>query len=475
MGNQPNKDNSKKKGNQIKKAVPSTKELFQMVAVDESFGFRPKDLVNLYNSFDDLDRVGRNYLDHQQIVAYFKVVETPFVRRVLDIFDHDGNDRIDFREYCITIWTYCALSGADLHVFAFDLYDKDGSGFIEKEEVHRMLSDMYGDNFTEKHTAMKIMKQLTEMEADVGGSPLIDIDAWKEFCRFHRSMLFPAFRLQKMMRERVRGRRYWEKVARRRRKLRDTEKMFPRLHVAREKAWKARRDAGEEINPPDHSKIIDNAAKSMKSADAQQITYGKLKTPGSKSEAYKKRKDRQRKGMKTISNNGSRHSSVVSAGGIELPGTGLETPAYSAATASVDFDTDTSGTTGEGGDLPGLIHLDKVGMAQLRASAPLSLSRVQQAFGQRPGDFAIRSSRSSVSEYEKGNVIKSPAGAGEGGGRRSRENSAFKKSRAPNQQLAGATSSLHSFSAPGSRRTTGAVSAAAPASLRGASLSSGAW
>ncbi|CAM9560264.1 unnamed protein product [Heterosigma akashiwo] len=56
-----------------------------MVAVDESFGFRPKDLVNLYNSFDDLDRVGRNYLDHQQIVAYFKVVETPFVRRVLDM------------------------------------------------------------------------------------------------------------------------------------------------------------------------------------------------------------------------------------------------------------------------------------------------------------------------------------------------------------------------------------------------------
>lgn len=60
------------------------------------------------------------------------------------MFDEDNSGEIDFREFVVALWNYCTLGKATLVIFAFDLYDTDGSGIIDAQELDNMLKEVYG-------------------------------------------------------------------------------------------------------------------------------------------------------------------------------------------------------------------------------------------------------------------------------------------------------------------------------------------
>jgi Ca2+-binding EF-hand superfamily protein len=45
------------------------------------------------------------------------------------------------------------LSSLFLAIFAFDLYDRDASGFLEEKDVYLMLRDIYGKKGMNGHYA----------------------------------------------------------------------------------------------------------------------------------------------------------------------------------------------------------------------------------------------------------------------------------------------------------------------------------
>lgn len=66
---------------------------------------------------------------------------------MFSIFDDDGSGEIDFHECVLSLWNYCSLNESSLVTFAFDMYDRDGSGVIDQEEVRKILMDVYGEHF----------------------------------------------------------------------------------------------------------------------------------------------------------------------------------------------------------------------------------------------------------------------------------------------------------------------------------------
>ena len=60
------------------------------------------------------------------------------------MFDEDNSGEIDLREFILALWNYCTLGKSTLVIFAFDLYDTDGSGVIDAEELDNMLKEVYG-------------------------------------------------------------------------------------------------------------------------------------------------------------------------------------------------------------------------------------------------------------------------------------------------------------------------------------------
>lgn len=123
------------------------------------------------------------------------------------IFDEDGSGTIDFREFVMSLWNYCTLSKAALIMFAFDLYDNDNSGAIDIGEVELLLKEVYGREFQSSAHAQTIMVKLRSGES--GMERDINVDRFREFCRTHPAVLYPAFVLQTQMQEKILGPKFW--------------------------------------------------------------------------------------------------------------------------------------------------------------------------------------------------------------------------------------------------------------------------
>ena len=80
--------------------------------------------------------------------------------QVFSIFDGDGNGQIDFKEFVLALWNFCACSDSALRIFAFDLYDNDTSGKLEIEEVEHMLRDGIEIKLNDKRSGLVTLGQV---------------------------------------------------------------------------------------------------------------------------------------------------------------------------------------------------------------------------------------------------------------------------------------------------------------------------
>eukprot|EP00752_Nemacystus_decipiens_P017937 g16080.t1 len=143
--------------------------------------------------------------------------QSKFTKRIFRIFDEDGSGSVDFREFVMSLWNYCTLSKAALIMFAFDLYDNDNSGEIDLAEVELLLREVYGREFPSNTQAQAIMAKLRG--GDVGMERNINVDQFREFCRTHPAVLYPAFVLQTQMQEKILGSKFWNSCSNARVKL----------------------------------------------------------------------------------------------------------------------------------------------------------------------------------------------------------------------------------------------------------------
>jgi Ca2+-binding EF-hand superfamily protein len=67
--------------------------------------------------------------------------------RIFQLFDSDKSGQVDFHECALCLWTFCTLEEDELVMFAYELYDMDGSGSMDKAEVQQILEDVYGKQF----------------------------------------------------------------------------------------------------------------------------------------------------------------------------------------------------------------------------------------------------------------------------------------------------------------------------------------
>ena len=176
------------------------------------------DLEKLYRLFQDIDKDGSGEIDLVELIHYLRLERTKFNKRVFTIFDEDGSGEIDFREFVVALWNYCTMGKSALTIFAFDLYDTDGSGEIELDEVERMLKEVYGKAFKTSRVAQQLLNKITvHCHLDTGGA--ISVERFNHFCTAHPGLIFPAFRFQIELQEKMCGKQFWKRAAATRVKL----------------------------------------------------------------------------------------------------------------------------------------------------------------------------------------------------------------------------------------------------------------
>lgn len=146
-----------------KRAPQFQKDMIQYQAMQ----LAEREIRKLFDEFRKVDVDGSGSIALSELLVYINLPITNFTRKVFSIFDDDQSGEIDFREFVLALWNYCTLTSVTLgkpfyiflrirttvtvkpfgfhaDMFAFDLYDADGSGEISPSEVTQMLSDIFG-------------------------------------------------------------------------------------------------------------------------------------------------------------------------------------------------------------------------------------------------------------------------------------------------------------------------------------------
>lgn len=178
----------------------------------EKLGMSDQDAKRLYRVFEKVDTDLEGGISLDEFFDFFDLEFSTFAQRAFAIMDVDkssgGKNSLDFGEFLAGVFNYCTMQHNVLVKFAFDLFDNDNSGTIDKKEIKDLILMVYGKKKLDENLA----KFLKRYDKDGGGT--IDLNEWRESEKRNRTMLFPAFELQKQMRDCVLGESYWLKATR---------------------------------------------------------------------------------------------------------------------------------------------------------------------------------------------------------------------------------------------------------------------
>ncbi|XP_014833815.1 PREDICTED: calcineurin subunit B type 1-like isoform X2 [Poecilia mexicana] len=136
------------------------------------------EIRRLGKRFRKLDLDGSGSLSVDDFMSLPELQQNPLVRRIIDIFDTDGNGEIDFIEFIRGVSQFSIRGNQQQKLnFAFRVYDVDKDGFISNGELFQVLKAMVGSNLQDAALQQAVDK--TILSADRDGDGRI---SFHEFC-----------------------------------------------------------------------------------------------------------------------------------------------------------------------------------------------------------------------------------------------------------------------------------------------------
>ena len=121
-----------------------------------------------------------NKIDIEELQTAMELRDTAYAERIFKLFDHDNDGYIDLEEFLLGVGHLVYGTDTDRLRFAYNLYDLNGSGRINKEELEHMLNACLNENQL-RFTAEQIHELTTLLfeNADSDNDGQIDFEEFK--------------------------------------------------------------------------------------------------------------------------------------------------------------------------------------------------------------------------------------------------------------------------------------------------------
>merc|ERR1712137_161524 len=117
--------------------------------------------------------------DPSEILGVGDLIDNPLVRRVVSVFDKDGNGQISFIEFLLGLSKLAlGTSEEEKLMFAFSLYDVNGDNYISNGDLFQVMKTMVGDNLLETQLQQLVDRQI--LLADKDGDGMLSFEEFKE-------------------------------------------------------------------------------------------------------------------------------------------------------------------------------------------------------------------------------------------------------------------------------------------------------
>eukprot|EP00792_Barthelona_sp_PAP020_P004730 TRINITY_DN2313_c0_g1_i1.p1 TRINITY_DN2313_c0_g1~~TRINITY_DN2313_c0_g1_i1.p1 ORF type:complete len:176 (+),score=46.35 TRINITY_DN2313_c0_g1_i1:30-557(+) len=129
--------------------------------------FTPNQLKKLYRRFQELDTDNSGRISTTEFYVLPELAMNPLRSRVLAIFDRDLDNQVNFKEFVSTLSVFSPQADRmEKLKFAFNVYDTNQDGFIDKEELTVVLQLLVGTNLEEGQLNSIVDKTFREANVD---------------------------------------------------------------------------------------------------------------------------------------------------------------------------------------------------------------------------------------------------------------------------------------------------------------------
>lgn len=132
--------------------------------------FTKEQILRLHKRFKKLDTDGNGVISRDEFHSIPGLSANPLLERVLTIFDTDGDQTVDFREFvkALSIFSNDCDKVQKLK-FTFRVYDIDTDGYISNKDLFLTLQIMVGTNLTDTQLQQIVDKTFIEADKDKDG------------------------------------------------------------------------------------------------------------------------------------------------------------------------------------------------------------------------------------------------------------------------------------------------------------------
>ena len=160
--------------------------------VDET-NFTVDQLAGLIEHFFEVAASGEDdgMIDREEFYSVLGVEKSVFFDRMFEVFDSDGSGSIDIREFIQGLSVFCKNASKEEKIrWCFKIWDQDGDGHIQKEELKRMfMASLQGELSGIPERVIDDLVSASFAEADTNGDGLIDFSEFEAMCNKHPTIL----------------------------------------------------------------------------------------------------------------------------------------------------------------------------------------------------------------------------------------------------------------------------------------------
>ena len=141
-------------------------------------------MKKLYKRFCKLDTDNSGFLEPEEFFGLKDLGENPLVRRVIKIFDKNGDGKISFVEFVQGLANLSSNGNDEDKIkFAFQVYDQNRDEHISNGDLFAVLKLMVGNNLND--VQLQQIVDRTIVKSDTTGSGKIN---YPDFCKMIKEL-----------------------------------------------------------------------------------------------------------------------------------------------------------------------------------------------------------------------------------------------------------------------------------------------
>eukprot|EP00929_Paragymnodinium_shiwhaense_P113431 TRINITY_DN81726_c0_g1_i1.p1 TRINITY_DN81726_c0_g1~~TRINITY_DN81726_c0_g1_i1.p1 ORF type:complete len:358 (+),score=72.78 TRINITY_DN81726_c0_g1_i1:60-1133(+) len=202
-------------GPRLGKRLPPVSETDLRVLL--SYNLSESHIYELFNKFVEVD-VNLNGFwtvnELYKLISDSRIsIRAPIIDRLFFMGDGRGEGSMSFGDFVVSLTSFCALSREEVLQLLFCVVDEDRNGLIEKDELIHFFSFMpKGDVAGECKPVYPVNNKNALDTYRHGKWTALDFDGMAQLCELFPYISYPAYHVQEMIRKKLLGPAFWEKL-----------------------------------------------------------------------------------------------------------------------------------------------------------------------------------------------------------------------------------------------------------------------